>query len=184
MVVHSDKAAREQQAVPLQKRPGGSILLISSISEADVGEYTCEAQNGVRDDEGVVIVATSVVSVIVQGNVSHSFPSVSSGHLLTKHVLIFSTPLVFVSKKVYSFAYFKVGSVRRESFFFFFFFKRACELDSLPPQNIPVFVCPFALIWLNIIQAKFPRDSLASGLPCGAHPHARRARLSPIHSSS
>ena len=53
--------------VTQQQKPGESILVIINATEEHIATFTCEAQNGVEDSEGNVIVKTEDVKVTVEG---------------------------------------------------------------------------------------------------------------------
>ena len=53
--------------VTQQQKPGESILVIINATEEHIATFTCEAQNGVEDSEGNVIVKTEDVKVNVEG---------------------------------------------------------------------------------------------------------------------
>ena len=50
-----------------QKGDGRSTIVIPEASKDDMATFTCSAQNGVRDDDGPIIIKTEEVKVTVQG---------------------------------------------------------------------------------------------------------------------
>ena len=59
-----------------QKGDGRSTIVIPEASKDDMATFTCSAQNGVRDDDGPIIIKTEEVKVTVQGTKTKLFLSI------------------------------------------------------------------------------------------------------------